>query len=761
MATKICNPKCHLFWIAIFYFFQLNMQIANSQTISLEDIWIKNTFSMKMEDDYQFSKLANTYFKITQNETTNQSELAEFDILTNKKKQTKCVLSDLKIDNKILEIDDYFWSENELKLLIQTQTESIYRRSTKAIFYVYDLPTKKIMAVADSQKITQCALSPDANKVAFTKDNNLYIKDLTTKKTTQITFTGKQNEIIHGTADWVYEEEFETVKYFFWNNESNKLAFLSFDESQVNMYNMQVWGTDLYPTDYTYKYPKAGQQNAKVSVSVYDLEKNKIKLLFDGTNKDAYIPRLQWTNEKNILSVRHLNRNQDSLAIVHYATQKDSFNVVLSLKSNTYIDIDDNFYYLKNSNKLLYKSNDNFRNIKLLDLKTKQLQTPTATKNNNIYNNCEIQNIVAIDEKNQKFYYTAKDNPPFNQHLFSINFDGKNKTKLTTIAGVNAANIDFNCTNFMLTNSTIESGLAYSLHHCKDGSKIKDLEKNVDFRKKIIENKFAKPKFHTFSYTDSSSKSTSSYGATDYAKIKLYYYLLKPSNFDSTKKHPVVVYFYGGPGSQEVINEWQGKNYLWFQHLLSKGFVVACCDNRGTGGRGIDFQHCTTKNLGQLETQDQIAFGKHLQTFFYVDAANLATFGWSYGGYLSTLCILKGSTVYNAAIAVAPVTSWRFYDTIYTERYLKNPTDNTKGYDDNSPLNFTNQLQGKLLLVHGTADDNVHYQNTIAMQQALQNAGKHFETYTYPDKAHGISGNKTRLHLYQKMTNFLEKSIKK
>jgi dipeptidyl-peptidase 4 len=222
----------------------------------------------------------------------------------------------------------------------------------------------------------------------------------------------------------------------------------------------------------------------------------------------------------------------------------------------------------------------------------------------------------------------------------------------------------------------------------------------------------------------------------------------------------VLVYFYGGPGSQEVINEWQGKNYFWFQLLANKGFIIACCDNRGTGGKGIDFQHSTTNQLGKLETQDQIAFGKYLQSLPFVDKNNLATFGWSFGGYLSSLCILLGADVYKSAIAVAPVTSWRFYDTIYTERYLKNPTDNAKGYDENSPLTHAAKLRGKYLLVHGTADDNVHYQNAIEMQKALIQSGKHFETYTYPDKAHGISGAKTRLHLYQKMTDFLEKNLK-
>ncbi len=753
MSTISYNPKQTMFWI-VCLFLTIPSKVF-SQTISLEDIWLNNTFAQKSFDDYQFSTSGNTYFKTILNPKTNKTELALFDLITDKKRAVKCILSDFKFSNKALEVDEYFWDDNETKLLLQTQTEYIYRRSTKAVYYVYDLATQKLEAVADTQKLTQCGFSPDAKKIAYTKDNNLYIKDLVAKKTNSITKNGKLNTLIHGTSDWVYEEEFEIVKCFFWNKLSNKIAFLTFDESDVKTYNMQIWGNDLYPIDYIYKYPKAGEKNAKVSVSVYDTETNTTKLIFDGNKTDAYVPRLSWTNNNNVLSVTHLNRNQDSLTIVHYNVINDSTHAILNLTSGTYVSITDDFYYLKNNDLLLYKSNDNENNIQILDLKSKKITPLTNAKIGKYYDKYPIQYIVAVDEKNKKIYYTAKDIPPLNQHLFSINFDGTNNKKLTTIAGVNSVNIDPTCQYFLLTNSTIKQGNSYSLHYCSDGSKIKDLESNNEFKEKIIKNKFVNPTFHSFTYIDSTSKSTSSDGNVDYNSILLNYYLIKPHNFDSTKKYPVLVYFYGGPGSQEVINEWQGKNYLWFQHLLSQGFIVACCDNRGTGGRGMAFQQSTNHKLGQYETQDQIAFGRFLCLKPYVDASKMATFGWSFGGYLSLLTILKGSDVFGAAIAVAPVTSWRFYDTIYTERYLKNPTDNAKGYDDNSPLNFANNLKGKLLLIHGTGDDNVHYQNTIAMQQALQHAGKHFETYTYPDKSHGISGGKTRFHLYQKMTNFL------
>lgn len=735
------------------------------QNISLEDIWINNTFSMANFEDFKWSKSGKTYFKIKNNPKTNKLELAEFDVISDKKLKIKCLISELKINNKSLEIDDFVFSEDESKIIIQTETENIYRRSTKSIFYVFDCQNQKLTALIDSQKVTQISFSADGKKIAFTKENNLFIKNLETNIITQITKDGKKNEIINGTSDWVYEEEFEIVKCFFWNNSSNKIAFLKFDESHVKDYEMQIWGKDLYPHNYIFKYPKAGEKNAFVSVLVYDIEKSELKTVFDGKNKDSYVPRINWTNDQNILSVKHLNRNQDSLVVVHYNTKNDSNSIIMTSKSDTYIDTDDNFLYLNKSNYLLYKSNDEFRNLVLLDLKNLKSETITQNKSNNQgktenYANWEIQNIIKIDELNKKIYFVSKDNPPFNQHLFSVDFNGKNRLQLTTLAGVNSVNISSDATYFVLSNSTINQGNSYSLHFCKDGKKVKDLENNQSFKNKLEEYKFNAPEFKSFSYLDTTQKSASSDGSYESPKITLNYYLIKPINFDSTKKYPVLVYFYGGPGSQEVINEWQGKNYLWFQYLTKQGFVVACCDNRGTGGRGICFQHCTTRNLGNFEAQDQIEFGKFLQSYSYIDGKNMATFGWSFGGYLSSLCILKGAEVFKAAIAVAPVTSWRFYDTIYTERYLKNPNDNAKGYDENSPLNHASKLKGKYLLVHGTADDNVHFQNSIAMQQAFINTRKHFETYTYPDKSHGIGGAKTRLHLYQKMTNFLIENLR-
>lgn len=714
-------------YFLFFFLFEIE-----AQNFTLEDIWTKNTFQMNTFDGYKWAKKSGTIYKI------DQKQLVLWDILKDKKIASICNTENWKYNNKTIDYQSFEFSNDESKIILEAESEQIYRRSSKAIFYIYDVKENAVEPVADSLKLSTCELSPDAKKIAYTFNNNLYIKDLITKKTTQITTDGKPNFIINGTSDWVYEEEFEIVKCFDWSSDSKKIAFLRFDESEVKQYNMQLWQGNLYPTDYTFKYPKAGEKNANVSVLVYDLLTQKTDTIYNGTNKNSYVPRLKWTNIPTILSVTHLNRNQDSLCLKYYNTVDYISEIALFQTNKTYIEVDDNLKLLSNSNQIIYKSHTGFRNIMITDLKTKKSNQVIS------FANQEIQEILAIDEVKKRIYFTAKDFPPLNKFVYSIDYDGKNLKKIITTLGVNNAEISPTFDYMLVLNSTIDNGVSYALYQT-NGLKIKDLESNLALKKKLKTLAFSKLEFSSFNVKDSTSNKT----------YNLNYYLIKPPEFDATKKYPVLMYFYGGPGSQEVINEWQGKNYLWFQYLAQSGFVVACSDNRGTGGQGTDFKDITTGILGEKEVKDQIAFGKFLQSQSFVDKSNIATFGWSFGGYLSSLCILLGADVFHSAIAVAPVTSWRFYDTIYTERYLKNPTDNAKGYDAYSPLNHANKLKGKYLLVHGTGDDNVHFQNTIEMQRALQNAGKQFESVFYPDKSHGIGGAKTRLHLYTKMTNFL------
>lgn len=718
--------------IAIYSF--SSVAIAQLKKLTLEDIWTKNTFQIRFFDGFQWMKLGNTYSKLI--ETKSGYEINQYHIVTGKKLKTIVKSLQLISENgsQPLDIDDYSFSSDESKLLIKTNTTSIYRYSQLAVYYMFDIGTQKLIPISNYEKIGNATFSPDSKKIAFTKANNLYYTKLLSLEEVAITATGEKNKIIHGHSDWVYEEELELIRAYEWSRDSRKIAFLTFDESEVKQYNIQKWG-DLYPKDYTFKYPKAGEKNAEVSVSVYDLEERNTKLVLDGKGKDQYIPHIYWTQDVDILSIRLLNRNQDSLSIFHFNVNSFVGKVFKTFSSKDYVEVDDNLKYLKSDNSLITTNeNDGFRHIYRYGIDGKLVIQITKGE-------WEVTEIVGIDELNKLIFYTSNETSSLENQLYVIDYEGNNKKKLTTISGTHHIDLNENCSYYVdyFSNINIIETALFKI----DGRKIKDLETNKEFQSKWA--MYDKAKFEFGIYSTSITS--------------LNFWTMKPSNFDSTKKYPVFMFLYGGPGSQQVLNSWNGKNRLWFEMLTQKGYIVACVDNRGTGGKGTAFRNCTTRQLGKLETEDQINFARYLGSKSYVDSARIGVFGWSYGGYMSSLCVLLGAEVFKMAIAVAPVTSWRFYDTIYTERFLKNPSDNAKGYDAYSPLKNAEKLKGKYLLVHGTGDDNVHFQNAMEMQNELIKAGKQFDSFYYPNKNHGISGGHSRLHLYQLMTNFIEENL--
>ena len=707
--------------------------------ITLEDIWTKNTFQIKGFEGFNWRKDAHQYSKLIPAENTNNYSIDVFDVLTGKKLKTLITSTQLtyKGDTLPLEIDEYTFSPDETKLLIKTKTESIYRYSTKAVYYVYDLKFSTLLLLSGGMKISYATFSPDGNKVAYCKNNNLYYTDFTLiNEGIKITNSGKKNEIIHGSSDWVYEEEFELVKAFFWSPDSKNIAYYTFDETNVKEYNMQIW-EGLYPKDYKFKYPKAGEKNSEIIISVYSLENGMSDIVFDGKGKDIYIPRIGWTTDTNLLSIRWMNRNQDTMKVYHANIPTKELKLIKTFKDSNYIEVDDNFYYLKDNQGFICASEeDGFRHIYRYDIKGNKIKQLTKGE-------WEVSEISAIDEVNNKIYYTSKEISSVELHLYVIDYEGTNKIKLTKLSGVNQSEINPSCSFFVNSNSS-QKGLIITLNATKDGKQLNTLEDNATFTKKLNEYALGDLEYKEF---------------TNSTKDKLNFWVLKPVEFDNTKKYPVLMFVYGGPGSQEVLRLWNRKNYLWFQMLAEKGYMVVCLDGRGTGGKGSAFKKSTTKQLGKLESEDQIEFAKYLRSMPYVDKSRIGIWGWSYGGYLSTLCLLLGNDVFKLGIAVAPVTSWRFYDTIYTERFLKTPQDNTAGYDNYSPIQHADKLKGKYLLIHGTGDDNVHFQNAIEMQDALIKAGKQFDSFFYPNKSHGIGGAGTRLHLYQMMTDFLDKNL--
>lgn len=640
-------------------------------------------------------------------------------------------------DTSLAALEEYSWNSQENLLLLETASEPIYRRSSKSSYFVYDLQTKQLKSIAGGEKCAYATFSPDGNQVAYVRDNNLFVTNLATMTETAITVTGEFNKIIHGSTDWVYEEEFEFAKAFFWSPDSKKIAFYTFDESAVKEYNMQTWG-ELYPKDYKFKYPKAGEVNAILSISVADVFTNQTKSIDLGTEKDIYIPRITWTKEANILAIKRLNRLQNKLEIIHVNVLTLLNTIVYTERADAYVEINDHWFYTADKASFVISSEqDGFRHLYQYDMNGILMKQLTKGA-------WDVAGLLGIDEGKKKVYYTAAEVSPLENHFYVIGLDGMNKTQLTTANGSHDIVMSPDYNYYLDYHSSINTPPTVTLFKTHKNIPLKTLEDNAKLKSKLEKYLISPAQFFKFTTTEN---------------IRLNAWMIKPIHFDSTKKYPVLMYVYGGPGVQTVTDEWSGGKYLWHQALANLGYIVVSVDNRGTGSRGVAFKKCTYGKLGELETKDQIEAAAFLRSFDFVDSARIGIWGWSYGGYMSSLCLLYGNDIFKMGIAVAPVTSWRFYDNIYTERYLKTPQLNPEGYDRYAPIKVADRLKGKYLIVHGTSDDNVHYQNSVAMQDALIKANKQFTAFSYPNKAHGISGGTTTLHLFTMLTEFVLKNL--
>ncbi len=671
------------------------------------------------------------------------SELSENNVIKNRVTDASTVAVLVNGDSLGIEIDDYSFSTDESKILLLTKQTFIYRRSFTAEYYVYDLKNKTFTKLSENGPQSYATFSPDGKMVAFVRDNNLFTVRLDNMGETQITKDGEFNKIINGSSDWVYEEEFSITKAFFWSPDSKKLAYIKFNETDVPEYNMQVWNDGaLYPQDYRFKYPKAGEKNSIVQVFVHDIKENKQVSVNLGSETDHYIPRMQWTKNPNILSIIRLNRLQNKLEILHANAKSGSTDLIYTDRSKTYIDITytDELIYLNNGTQFIYSSErDGYKHFYLHRMDGQLVTQITKGK-------WDAESMLALDQKPKTpvLYYTSTEDSPLERHIYSIRVDGKGKYKMSTESGWNTADMSNDAKYYVLSHSSATSPLKVSLYQNKGNKLIKVLKDNAELKKRVEEYKLAEKQFFTFETVDQNS---------------LNGFFLFPNDFDSTKTYPVLLYQYSGPGSQNVTNKWSGSHYYYHQMLTQKGYIVAVVDNRGTGGRGTAFKNMTYKQLGKLETEDHIEAAKFFQTLPFVADDRIGIWGWSYGGYMSSLVMMKGADFFKAGIAVAPVTTWRYYDTIYTERYLQRPQDNPEGYDDNSPISHVEKLKGKYLLIHGTGDDNVHFQNAVALQNELIKNGKQFQSFYYPDKAHGIGGLQTRIHLYTMMTDFVLENL--
>ena len=713
--------------------FIISFTVATGQQkqINLQEIW-SGAFRTQGLDELRSLKSGKQYAVLNYNQSSGESSVDVYDYLSGEKVNTLVTSSEIKDANYFL---TYTLSKDETKVLLATDLQQIYRRSTLGTYHVYDVNTKKTILVSE-HKIQEPVLNPAGTKVAYGYNNNIFIKNLTTGRTTQVTQDGLKNSIINGITDWVYEEEFAFVRAFEWNKDGSKIGYIKFDEAKVPRFSMDVYGKGLYPKQQVFKYPKAGDSNALVSLHVYDLKTQKTSNVDLSKYNNYYIPRIKWTQQTNVLSVQTTNRKQNTIDLIFVDASKNKTSLVLQEKDDAYVDITDNVNFFKDNSFIWTSERDGWNHIY-------HFNKNGTLKNQITKGPWEVTNYYGYNPKNNTIYYQSTENGSINRGVYSVNVKGKNKKELSVETGTNRASFSKDYSYYINTFQSATTPSIFTLNDSNTGSVIKQIKDNAALATKVAGYKMSEKEFSTISINGND----------------LNMYTIKPLDFDPSKKYPLFMYQYSGPGSQNVANKWNGSNDYWHQMLVQQGYIVVCIDGRGTGLKGRDFKKVTQLALGKYEVEDQITAAKKLGALPYIDANRIGIWGWSYGGFMSSNCLFQGSDTFSMAIAVAPVSSWRFYDTIYTERYMTTPQENASGYDTNSPMYHVDKLKGKFLLVHGSADDNVHVQNTTRLVAALVQANKQFDWAIYPDKNHGIYGGNTRLHLYTKMTNFIKNNL--
>jgi len=702
---------------------------AQKQKLELEDLWSSRQFFASgladvrsMNDGMHYSELVGSgvgqcIIKLS------FSSGKTVDTLFKKPKELEAIA-----------LDDYAFSDDENLILFATESESIYRHSTKANHYVYNRKTGKTTPLSENGKQQYANVDASGQLVAFVRDNNLFIKDLVNGLEKAITTDGVRNAIINGATDWVYEEEFSFDQGYQWSPDGRFIAFYRFDESQVKQFNLTYYSNESYPKEELYKYPKAGEENSKVEIRIYDLKTGKTTTADVNKDADQYIPRIKWTSESSKLCVMRMNRLQNLLELYTVNATNGASKMFFKEENKAYIEVTDNLTFLDQGKGFIWSSTqDGYNHLYRYDMSGNMQQQLTK-------GNWDVTDFYGYDPKSEQIYFQAAMKSPMEKGVFVATSKGK-ITPISNESGSCSALFSTGFRYRFITSSTINSVPVVKLYDAK-GKWIRTVKDNQSVTDAMLKYDFAKTDF--FQLTTSEN-------------ITLNGWMIKPKDFDPNKKYPVIQYMYGGPGSQTVKDEWLGSNWVWFQLLAQRGYIVVSVDNRGTGARGEEFNKCIYKQLGKLETIDQMEVAKWLGKQAYVDASRIGAWGWSYGGYMTSLLITKGADLFKTCIAVAPVTNWKFYDSIYTERYLQTPQLNKAGYEDNSPVNFTDKLKGKYLIIHGTTDDNVHMQNAMEMVDALVKNKKQFDSFFYPNKAHGISG--VRLHLYKMMTDYFVENL--
>jgi dipeptidyl-peptidase-4 len=630
----------------------------------------------------------------------------------------------------------YQWSPDESMLLFVSappEKQYLSRLTPAGNLFLYSVKEKTFSRITNvSVPQYNQKFSPDNKKIGYVRENNIFLYDIAAGTEKQLTSDGTEH-VINGKFDWVYEEEFGISDGWKWSPDGSKIAYWQLDETRVPEYTMTEWDS-THLNLVTMRYPKPGDPNSTVKIGILDIAAGTTEWIELGNNDDMYIPRMEWTKDKNILTYQRLNRAQNTLELFAYDCSLKQSRIILTEQSDTWVDVHDDLRFLKNGTFTWSSERDGYNQLYLYKLDGTLVRQITKGQ-------WDVDAFYGVDEKNGLLYFTSSEKSPVERQVYSIRLDGKDKKQITSAAGTHTANFSPVFDQFIGSFSDVATPTTITMRR-SDGKELFVIESNnIPALKEYMLGSIS---FFKFKTSDG---------------VELNASMLKPENFDPMKKYPVLVYTYGGPGSQVVRNSWGGSNYLWFSMLAQKGYLVFMVDNRGTGARGVEFKKVTYKNLGKWEVNDQIEGAKYLASLPYVDPQRIGIWGWSYGGYMSSMAILLGSDYFKAAIAVAPVTHWKFYDTIYSERFMGTPENNPEGYKESAPINHTNKLKGRFLLVHGTSDDNVHFQNAATLVSALQQSKKQFRTMFYPNKNHGIGGGATRIHLYTMMTEFLLENL--
>ena len=724
------NKKQITFLLCVCFAYSLYSQ---KQNITMDDIWTYYKFHPKGIDELRSTSDGERYTALSM--STKGQVVVAFSYATGKPVDTLVSGDQLEQAGNRIQITDYQLGKGEKNILLSTANEQIYRHSSIARYYVWNREKKTITQIMGDDKVLYATFSPDGNAVAFIFKGNLYVRNLLDNKLTQITKDGS-DDIFNGVSDWVYEEEFVVTQAYFWSPDSKSVAYYRFDDSKVPVFSMNEYHDSLYPTVYSFRYPKAGTPNPMVAIKIYNIPNGTTTNIIPPGSFE-YVPRIKWTLSPSQLSVQFMNRHQDSLVFVLADAATGKTTPVFTETSKTYIEINDALTFLNGNKEFIWQDdNDGYSHLYKYSIDGKVINQITKGK-------WDVMSFKGVDEKNKTVYYTSSETSPIDRDLDCIKLDGTGKKKLSTLTGFNDADFSSDYHYYINTFSNAETPNLITLHS-SDGKQLRVLEDNKDLRDNLKNYNLGQKKFFSFTTTQGNN---------------LNGWVITPPNFDSNKKYPVLMYVYGGPGINTVNNSWDGVQGMWYQMLAEKGYIVASVDNRGTGARGSEFQKCTYLHLGKLETEDQIEGAKYFQSRKYVDATRVGIWGWSYGGYMAANCITKGADYFKMCISVAPVTDWKFYDSIYTERYMRTPGENPDGYHDGSPINYADEVKGHYMLVAGTGDDNVHFQNTVMFTKALEKAEKPFTLMMFPDKNHGIYGGNTRHYLFTQMTDFITNNL--